>query len=108
MARTKSTEREKESFWMGLLKYLTEVFGMGRKFVESTLDLLEKRFEKFQQRILKLLVAYLGTLAGLFFMILGVFYLLIDFAGVPRGVVFTTGGLIVLLFSVLVILANKK
>ena len=70
------------------------------------LGFLEKKAEAYQRKMMRLLIAYLGFFAGTIFLVLGVCYLFIDLAGLPRGGAFILGGLFLILSSLFVIL-NK-
>jgi fucose permease len=52
-------------------------------------------------------VIYLWISIGAIFIILGVFDLLIDRLGVPRGVVFSLGGILISLIAVIFLQAAK-
>ncbi|HVM33350.1 MAG TPA: hypothetical protein VMU88_09475 [bacterium] len=84
----------------GFLGWLGEILKLGLKpLAEALVQKLEERWEAWERRMLGLLVAYLSLFAGLFFLSLGVFFLLVDYAGIPRGVVFAGGGCVILLVS---------
>ena len=91
-----------------LLKKILMILGGSRQFMEYLIDLLENRQERFQRRVMQLFTLYLGMFSGLFLLVLGVFFILIDYSGAPRGVVFTVGGLLVFLVSVILIQITKK
>jgi hypothetical protein len=75
-------------------------------FVEIRQNFLE-RWDFFLRRVEYLLMVYLWISAGMLLGILGIFYLLIDYAQAPRGVVFSLGGLIILLTAVIFLQAAK-
>jgi len=78
-----------------------------RPFLGYVADIIEHRAEKMERRLLGLAVLYLLMFASIVFLLLGIFFLIIDFAGLSRGVVFTAGGLLVLLVTVMLIRSGK-
>lgn len=59
------------------------------------------------RRVEYLFIVYLWISAGLFILTLGLFDLLIDQAGIPRGVVFSLGGAFISLIAVIFLQASK-
>jgi hypothetical protein len=106
MAKTASTSKKSESFISG---WVDKAWKLGlQPVVETFLRQMEDRVEQWERRILALAVAYLGIFAGLFFLVLGIFFLLVDYCGVPRGVVFTAGGFLIVLISFVYLQGNKR
>ncbi len=102
---------ETQPFGSALFAFLKKIFGVlagTRPFFDNLADMLEHRAEQMERRLLKLVVLYLLTFASLVFLLLGIFFIVIDSAGVSRGIVFAVGGLIVLLVTVILIQSMKN
>jgi len=109
MADTKTNDRSTTASTVSnLFKKLLMVLGGSRQFLEYLIGLVEVRQERFQRRVMQLFTLYMGMFSGLFLLVLGIFFILMDYSGVPRGVVFSVGGLLVFLISVILIQVNKK
>lgn len=92
----------------GLLDWLGEILRVGLKpLAKMVVEKLEERVEAWERRALGLMVAYLSLFAGFFFLALGVFFLLVDELGLPRGWVFTGGGSVILLVSLVYVKASS-
>jgi hypothetical protein len=80
------------------------------KSVGSLRARAEKSFEKykntFERWIVRTAVMGLSVFMSLAFLVLGLFFIAIDYGGIPRGVVFTCGGLLGLL--VLRLMSSSK
>ena len=72
--------------------------------VEKSLEKYKKPFEGW---VVKTVVMGLSIFMSLAFLILGLFFVVIDYGGVPRGVVFIGGGLLGLLVLRLMIPSTK-
>lgn len=68
---------------------------------------LEKYKKAFQSWIVKAVVTGLSIFISLVFLVLGLFFIAMDYGGVPRGVVFTCGGLLGLLILRLMVPPTK-
>ncbi len=81
------------------------------KGVVSIEDQVEKSLQKhkrpFEGWVVKTVVMGLSIFMSLAFLILGVFFVAIDYGGVPRGVVFIFGGLLGLLVLKLMVPSTK-
>jgi hypothetical protein len=76
---------------------VVSLVGWVKTLLETLSVRLEKTLEKQVRRVL-LHALWASLMAvGLAFTVLGVLYLVIDLAGVPRGVVFTVGGVLLFL-----------
>ncbi|HET9869942.1 MAG TPA: hypothetical protein VFR02_05540 [bacterium] len=108
MAKAKKTE---ENVGSGVLDWAAKAFQAWQKGLKPALALfaekLEERAERLERRVMGLLVAYLSFFAGVFFLALGSFFLLIDLAGLPRWAVFSGGGLLFLATSVVYLKASR-
>ena len=103
MEKSKSGGKNFGSMFMSLLNKGIEILSGTVPIIGSLADNLEDRAEKMHKRMLGFAMFYLSLFAGIIFLILGIFFLLVDSAGIPRGVVFSVGGLLVLLVSMLLI-----
>jgi hypothetical protein len=74
-------------------------------------NLVEKSLKKYKGDLqgwaVKTVVLGLSIFTSLAFLILGLFFMAIDFGGIPRGVVFVCGGLLGLLVLRLMLPAEK-
>lgn len=86
---------------LGLLQGLTAL----EERVGKSLEAFKKGLRSW---LVGTAVLGLSVFASLIFLILGLFFLAIDQGGVPRGVVFTCGGLIGLLVLRIVFPATKE
>lgn len=83
-----------------LLAALSLFFGEVRETLADGLD-------HFLRRTAYLLILDLWVSVGLLLMVLGVFDLAIDYGQVPRGVVYSIGGLVVLLVASLLLMSTR-
>jgi hypothetical protein len=72
--------------------------------VEKSLEKYKKMFEGW---VVKTVVMGLSIFMSLVFLILGLFFVVIDYGGVPRGIVFIGGGLLGLLVLRLMVPSTK-
>ncbi len=106
MAKTESASKKTESFLSG---WVDKAWKLGlQPVLETFLRQMEDRVERWERRVLTLAVAYLGIFAGLFFLVLGIFFLLVDYCGLPRGVVFAAGGFLIVLISFVYLQGGKR
>jgi hypothetical protein len=75
-------------------------------FVEVR-DHLDDQVEFFLRRVEMLFFIYLWVSVGALFMVLGLFDLLIQYAGIPKPWVFSVGGLLILLSSVIFLQSSR-
>ena len=75
-------------------------------FGDARVSLLEKA-DVYLRRVRYLFVVYIWISIGLVFLILGIFDFLIDHWGVPRGVIFSLGGILISLVSVIFLQTAK-
>lgn len=87
----------------GLAAKAFELFGMGAEVFSKLGRSAEKRASAFAARLGLRLMLHAWVAAGLFLALLGLFYLLIDSAGIPRGLVFSVGGAIIALLALLIL-----
>jgi hypothetical protein len=80
-----------------------EVFGMGAEVFSKVGRGAERRAAAFAAKLGLRLLLHAWVSAGIFLGLIGLFYLLIDSAGIPRGVVFSVGGALVALLSLLLL-----
>ncbi len=70
-------------------------------------EALADHWDRFLRRMEYLFIVYLWASVGILLMALGLFDLLIDFGGLPRGIVFSIGGLLIFLVAVIFLQAAK-
>ena len=80
-----------------------ELFGMGAEVFSKVGRGAEKRASAFAARLGLRLLLHAWVSAGIFLALVGLFYLLIDSAGISRGLVFSVGGAIIALLSLLIL-----
>lgn len=104
MARTKKSLKDDVFQWAG------QALKLGlQPMLELFTRTVEERIEKWERRILALKTAFFCLRAGFLFLVLGLFFLLVDYGGLPRGLVFSAGGFLILLVSwVYLRVGNKK
>lgn len=83
-----------------LLSALHLLFGDMRRSAQA-------QFDRFLRRAEYMFVLFLWISIGILFAILGVFDLLIDKAGISRGIVFSVGGAFIFLTAVVLLQAAK-
>jgi small neutral amino acid transporter SnatA (MarC family) len=106
MKKTESLPKKSVSFISG---WVDKAWKLGlQPLLETFLRQMEDRVEAWERRALALAAAYLGIFAGSFFFVLGVFFLLVDYCGLPRGVVFTAGGFLIVLISFVYLQGGKR
>jgi uncharacterized protein involved in response to NO len=97
-------EKEKSS---GTFAKLVDILAAVRLFFGELKGSLLEHAEGAVRRVQVLFVLYLWISAGVLLMLLGVFDLLIVQAGLPKGVVFSVGGLVVSLVAVIALQAMR-
>jgi hypothetical protein len=108
MARPEPKHRTFMSSIADLLKKFAMFLSGSRPFLGYMAEILEHHAEKVQKRLLTLATAYLIITAGIIFFILGIMFLVIDLAGVQRGLVFAAVGALTVLISMLFIVIKKR
>ncbi len=101
-----SSEKNQTGFFQAAGKafdFLTAI----RLFFAEIKESFARHWDWFLRRVEYLFVVYLWISVGILLMILGIFDLLIDFYRIPRGVVFSFGGLLILLVAVIFLQAAK-
>ncbi|MGH7738860.1 MAG: hypothetical protein ACREL1_01820 [bacterium] len=94
MARTKKSVKDDVLQWAG------QTFKLGlQPMLELFTRNVEDRIEKWERRLLALVLAFFCLGTGFLFLVLGLFFLLVDYGGLPRGLVFSAGGFLILLVS---------
>lgn len=96
------------SILSGALVKGVELFGLGGQALSSLVNSAQKKAAAVALRIGVLLVLLLWVSVGLLLALLGLFFMLIDQAGVPRGMVFGAGGAILSLVSLLLLKFAKQ
>lgn len=85
-----------------------ELFGLGSQALGSLARSAEKRAAAVALQLGVLMVLMLWVSVGILLALLGLFFLLIDQAGMPRGMVFGAGGAVLALFSLLLLKLAKQ
>jgi len=85
----------------GLFAKLVDILAAVRLFFGELKGSLAELADGALRRVLVLFTLYLWVSVGAVLMLVGLFDLLIDQAGLPRGVVYSLGGLLVCLVSVI-------
>jgi uncharacterized membrane protein len=85
-----------------------ELFTLGGQALSDLADNAQKRAAAIAFKIGVLLILLLWVSVGILLALLGLFFLLIDQAGVPRGLVFGAGGAILALVALLLLKFAKQ
>jgi hypothetical protein len=105
MARSKEGKGPGEG--PGLFATLVDILAAVRLFFGELKESLAELADGALRRVLVLFTLYLWVSVGVLLMLVGVFDLLIDQAGLPRGVVYSLGGLLVSLVAVICLQALR-
>jgi len=97
--RAEKPEAKKEEG--GTFAKVVDILAAVRLFFAELRESILERVDGALRRTLILLTLYLWVSVGVVLMLVGLFDLLIDQAGLPRGVVYSLGGLLVCLVSVI-------
>lgn len=96
---------------ISIFGHLWELILWTLKNIGSLEDRAKRSFEKhktaFQNWMLKTIVLGLSIFMSLAFLVLGLSFIAIDYGGIPRGIVFTCGGLSGLLVLKLMVPSTK-
>ena len=92
----------------GILQTILSVVGLTRDLLLELYGKVEGMVEELGRRLIRTLLSALFLFTGAVLLLLGVLFLFIDFAGAPRGVVFSVGGLIILLVSIISIQSSRR
>jgi hypothetical protein len=107
MVEKKNPSSEDRSLLSSLLKAAAEAVGTISLFFNELKRTLQSQADWLLRRAEYVFVVYLWISTGVLFLILGVFYLMIDWGHFPRGMVFSVGGLLILLISIILLQAAK-
>ena len=107
MASKKTSPENETSFFSTAAGKAFDLLAALRLFFTEVRQNFLERWDWFLRRVEYLLMVYLWISAGLFLVVLGCFFLLIDYAQVPRGAVFSIGGLLIFLTAVIFLQAAK-
>ena len=102
----KSSEKVSSGIFKGVAKAF-DLLGTFKLFLAEIKETVGARWDLFLHRLAYILVVYIWLSLGILFAILGVFFLLIDFGGVSRGIVFCVGGLVIFLVGLVLLQAAK-
>jgi len=92
----------------GVLETILSIVGATRDLIGELTGKVEGMVDHLAARVIRSLLSALFLFFGAVIVLLGVFFLLIDLGGVPRGVVFTVGGLILVLLAVILLLVGRR
>ena len=107
MPQKKNETREEPSFVSTAAAKLIDLLAAVRLFFGETRQNFLEHLDWLLRRVEYLLMVYLWVSAGMFLLILGVFFLVIDFGHVERGIVFSIGGALIFLTAVIFLQAAK-
>jgi hypothetical protein len=107
MPKTQISPKNHFTLFSVLNKIVGIATGTG-PFLELIGELMEKQVDKLLRRMMGLAVVYLTMFAGIIILAIGISLLIIDFTAIPRGVVFTVGGLFIVIVSALFIQLSRK
>ena len=96
------------SFASTLISKMLVFFDLGSQFFFRLRSAAERRAEIFTARLGLRMLLQLWISIGIFMALLGIFDLLIDFAGIPRGLVYLFGGVFIALVALLLAHFVKK
>jgi hypothetical protein len=80
-----------------------EFLGLGSEIFSQVERSAERRASAFAARLGLRFLLHAWISAGIFLGLMGLFYLLIDLAGISRGLVFSVGGTLIALLSFLLL-----
>lgn len=107
MADSKNEKERTRSGWGQATAKALDVLAGIRMFFTEIKDSIAEHLDGILRRIEYLFLVYLWVSVGLLLMILGVFDLLIEFCRIPRGIVFSLGGLLIFLVAVIFLQAAR-
>jgi len=107
MAEKNNRSPKNSSLLTSLLKAIAEALGTVNLLFQEAKKTLQSQADGFIRRAEYILVVYLWISIGAVFLILGAFFLMMDLGHVSRGAVFSIGGLLTLLISVILLQAAK-
>lgn len=107
MAEKKNRSPKDSSLLSSLLKAMAEAMGTVSLLLQEIKKTLQGQADWLIRRTETTFVIYLWVSTGALFLILGIFFLMIDLGHFPRGAVFSIGGFLILLISIIVLQAAK-
>lgn len=107
MAEKKNSSPKNSSLFTSAVSTAAEVMETVVLFFREIKKNLQSQVDWLLRRAEYIFVVYLWVSTGMLFLILGVFYLLIDYGHFSRGIVFSIGGCLVLLISIIFLQAAK-
>jgi hypothetical protein len=109
MARKKQAPTEtRESGLTTMVEKVVSTVGWLKTLGETLTDKVEKGIERQTRRVLLYALWAVLMGAGLSIFVLGILFLIIDLGGIPRGMAFTAGGLLLFLPSWVAWLLMRK
>jgi fucose permease len=107
MASSKTESKSRSSRSAGLFSKALDLAAAAGLFLGEIKSSILEHWDWVLRRVEYIFIVYLWISAGIFLLTLGLFDLLIDKAGIPRGVVFSLGGFFVTLIAVIFLQAAK-
>jgi|SRR5581483_8806057 len=99
--------KSKESPFGAVIERIIDLIAGFQLFFQEAKHSVQSHLDWFLRRIEYIFMVYLWVSIGLVFLILGAFDLVIDLGGVPRGWVFSIGGLFIFLIAIVFLQAAK-
>lgn len=107
MAEKKNRSSKDSSLLSSLIQAAAEAVGAVTLFFQEIKKNVQSQADWLIRRAEITFVLYLWISTGALFLILGAFFLMIDLGHFPRGAVFSIGGFLILLISIIVLQAAK-
>jgi len=107
MTESKNTSEQTHSGWGQAAAKAFDMVSAVRLFFTEIKESMAEHWDWFLRRVEYLFIVYLWVSVGLLLMLLGIFDLLIEFGHVPKGEVFSIGGLLIFLVSIIFLQAAK-
>ena len=107
MTDSKKTTETSSSGWGQTAAKAFDAVAAARMFFTEIKDLVVEHWDWFLRRVEYLLVVYMWISVGILLMVLGVFDLIIEYGRVPKGMVFSIGGLFIFLVAIIFLQAAK-
>jgi hypothetical protein len=107
MAPPRNESTEKNSSAGSVFSKIFETIAAVKLFFGEMRNSVLENVDWFLRRVEYLFIVYLWISVGVLFLVLGIFDLVIDLGRVPRGVVFSIGGVIIFLTAVIFSQAAK-
>ena len=107
MTDSKKTSETSSSGWGQAAAKAFDAVAAVRMFIKEIKDSITEHWDWLLRRVEYLFVVYMWISVGILLMILGVFDLIINYGRVPKGVVYSIGGLLIFLVAIIFLQAAK-